>query len=107
LDVERDHLSAQLRAIQGVGANDPVFLIDGLNPVRKGVLPTDEQLIRLRLKRGAQGWTPGTNAWFFPEGQAARYEQAKYGEFVVDADGTALLRAMLDDRGHEIMLTQE
>lgn len=107
VDVGSNYPSAQLRAIQGLRTNEPVFLIDGSNPVRAGALPTDGQLIKLRLKRIGQGWTPGTNAWFFPEGQAARYEQARYGEFVVGADGTALLRAMLDSNGQVILLAHE
>jgi uncharacterized membrane-anchored protein len=36
------------------------------------------------------------NAWFFPEGQGARYAPAHYGELRVDADGTALLVALRD-----------
>ena len=36
------------------------------------------------------------NAWFFPEGQGARYAPARYGELRVDADGTALLVALRD-----------
>ncbi|MGN6152820.1 MAG: GDYXXLXY domain-containing protein [Lysobacteraceae bacterium] len=38
------------------------------------------------------------NAWFFPEGQGARYAPARYGELRVDADGTALLVGLRDDR---------
>ncbi|NYT61531.1 GDYXXLXY domain-containing protein [Alcaligenaceae bacterium] len=39
-----------------------------------------------------------TDAWFFPEGQAASFERARYGEFRVDSKGTGLLTHMLDDR---------
>ena len=35
-----------------------------------------------------------TNAWFFEEGSAERYEPARYGEFRVDADGELLLTRM-------------
>ncbi len=38
------------------------------------------------------------NAWFFPEGQGARYAPAGYGELRVDADGTALLVGLRDDK---------
>lgn len=38
------------------------------------------------------------NAWFFPEGQGARYAPARYGELRVDADGTALLVGLRDDK---------
>lgn len=37
------------------------------------------------------------NAWFFPEGQGARYAPARYGELRVDADGIALLVALRDE----------
>lgn len=37
-----------------------------------------------------------TDAWFFPEGQAERYEHARYGEFRVDDRGQGLLTHMLD-----------
>ncbi|CAM3793902.1 GDYXXLXY domain-containing protein [Bordetella tumulicola] len=36
-----------------------------------------------------------TNAYFFPEGQADRYAQARYGEVRVGEDGTGLLVRML------------
>jgi uncharacterized membrane-anchored protein len=37
-----------------------------------------------------------TNAYFFPEGQAERYQVAKYGELRVAENGEALLVRMLD-----------
>lgn len=40
----------------------------------------------------------GTDAWFFPEGQASRYERAKYGEFRVSRQGTGILLRMLDEQ---------
>jgi uncharacterized membrane-anchored protein len=46
--------------------------------------------LRYRM-RGNQVWL-GTNAYFFEEGSAARYEQARFGEFRVDRDtGEAVL----------------
>lgn len=38
-----------------------------------------------------------TNAYFFPEGQAERYAQARYGEIRVGDDGTGLLVRMLGE----------
>ncbi|MCQ9617884.1 GDYXXLXY domain-containing protein [Paenalcaligenes niemegkensis] len=61
-----------------------------------------ENLVRMRVRQGSLGWTPGTNAWFFAEGQAQLYENAKYGEFAVDTKGVALLRSLLDEQGHAI-----
>lgn len=56
----------------------------------------DEIAVRYRER----GWELriASNAWFFPEGQGERYAPAKYGELRVDADGTALLTALRDDK---------
>ena len=37
-----------------------------------------------------------TDAWFFPEGQAARYEAARYGEIRVNEEGRGVLARLLD-----------
>ncbi|WP_299806111.1 GDYXXLXY domain-containing protein [uncultured Shewanella sp.] len=37
-----------------------------------------------------------SNAYFFEEGQAKRYEAAKYGQFRVNQQGALLLESMLD-----------
>ncbi|MBC8026904.1 MAG: GDYXXLXY domain-containing protein [Steroidobacteraceae bacterium] len=51
--------------------------------------------LRYRL-RGSQVWL-GTNAYFFEEGSAARYERARFGEFRVDRDtGEAVLVGLRD-----------
>ena len=52
--------------------------------------------IRYRI-RNEQVWL-GTNAYFFEEGQAARYAGARYGEFRVDRDsGEAVLVGLTGD----------
>ena len=51
--------------------------------------------IRYRIRNG-QVWL-GTNAYFFEEGFAGRYENARYGEFRVDRDsGEAVLVGLAD-----------
>lgn len=45
-------------------------------------------------KRGSP--TIGVDSYFFPEGQAEQYEQAKFGEYRVMPDGTSLLTGLLD-----------
>lgn len=52
-------------------------------------LAADELLIELTPKDGR--WVLVSDAWFFKEGEAARWEPARYGEFRVGADGRALL----------------
>lgn len=73
-----------------VGARDT----SGVTVLRRyddgaGALQAGE--FRIRLTRKPGGWTVATNAWFFPEGQAQRWQAARYGEFRVDASGRALL----------------
>ncbi|MGB6104678.1 MAG: GDYXXLXY domain-containing protein, partial [Pusillimonas sp.] len=53
-------------------------------------------ILEFRLRNGRMRIV--TDAWFFPEGQAARYEQARYGEFRVDSRGVGLLTGLLDEQ---------
>jgi uncharacterized membrane-anchored protein len=59
--------------------------------------PEGTGTLRLRYRlRGSQVWL-GTNAYFFEEGSAARYEKARFGEFRVDRDsGEAVLVGLRD-----------
>ena len=52
-------------------------------------LAADELRIELSPKDG--GWILVSDAWFFKEGEASRWEAARYAEFRVDAGGRALL----------------
>jgi uncharacterized membrane-anchored protein len=57
---------------------------------------TADLRIRYRV-RHRQVWL-GTNAYFFEEGTAARYEGARYGEFRIDRDsGEAVLVGLADE----------
>jgi uncharacterized membrane-anchored protein len=47
--------------------------------------------------RGGKAWL-GTNAFFFQEGDAARYQPARYGEFRVDRDGGEAMLVGLRDQ---------
>ncbi|MDC8774087.1 GDYXXLXY domain-containing protein [Roseateles albus] len=57
-------------------------------------LAPDEQLMELSPKNGS--WTLVSDAWFFREGDGARWQAAKYGEFRVRPDGQALLVGLAD-----------
>ncbi len=57
-------------------------------------LAADEQLIRFRVRNGQVEFA--TNAFFFQEGTAEQYTEAKYGEFRVAADGNLLLTNLRD-----------
>lgn len=50
--------------------------------------------IAIELTPTGRGWTLVTDAWYFREGDASRWERAKYGEFRVAPDGRALLVGM-------------
>ena len=53
--------------------------------------------IRYRVRNG-QVWL-GTNAYFFEEGSAERYQGARYGEFRIDRDsGEAVLVGLADEK---------
>jgi uncharacterized membrane-anchored protein len=59
-------------------------------------LAADELLIELTPKNGY--WIVVSDAWFFEEGQGARFARAKYGEFRVLPDGRALLVGLADEQ---------
>lgn len=56
----------------------------------------DSALLEFRLRDGRVRIV--TDAWFFPEGSAARYEGARYGELRVDRRGRGLLTGLLDSQ---------
>lgn len=60
----------------------------------EGPLAPGELRVQLTLK--PRGWTLATDAWFFAEGDAPRWQRARYGEFRVDARGRALLVGLRD-----------
>lgn len=74
---------------------DGVGRVLRVQPAPRPVAP-GEVVVRFRERDWFQIRIAG-NAWFFPEGQGARYAPARYGELRVDADGTALLVALRDE----------
>ena len=70
--------------------------------VEEGPIAEPADIVRIRMRRHRNNWSPGTNAWFFAEGSAERFEAARYGEFAVTEDGQSLLRGMVDQDGKEI-----
>ena len=58
-------------------------------------LAANERRMRFRLRGGRVKF--GTNAFFFEEGTAGVYSQARYGEFRVDTDGEAILTHLRGD----------
>jgi uncharacterized membrane-anchored protein len=58
-------------------------------------LADDELLLRYRMRNGQAKLA--TNAFFFQEGHAERYQNARFGEFRVGSDGEAILTRMRDE----------
>lgn len=58
-------------------------------------LSAGEVALRYRLRAGQLRIV--TNAWFFTEGEAARWQPARFGELRLGADGEALLVGLRDE----------
>lgn len=63
-------------------------------------LADDERRLRYRLRHGSVQFA--TNAFFFQEGHAERYESARYGEFRLNDRGELLLVALYDEALHRL-----
>jgi len=82
---ERPHVVAQ-RDARGVAT---VRRLDDGTP-----LAADE--LRIEMTPSDGRWTLVSDAWFFKEGEARRFEAARYAEFRVAPDGRALLVGLRD-----------
>lgn len=60
-------------------------------------LPDSTGIIAVKIRQRDRIFSLGPNAFFFAEGTAETYEQARYGEFRVDDSGNALLTALRDE----------
>lgn len=68
-------------------------------------LSDGEMLLRFRVRNGDVKFA--TNAFFFQEGHAQRYEAARYGQFRVDDAGELLLASMYDKDLNKLAPTTE
>lgn len=59
-------------------------------------LEDDEMRLRYRVRNGRVRFA--TDAFFFQEGQAERFEPARYGQFRVNQRGEPLLVSLHDDK---------
>ncbi len=85
LNAQRPRMVVTLDA-RGIAKPERMHSAEALQP--------NEKLVQLTRKEG--GWVVVTDAWFFQEGQAKRWEAARYGEFRVLPDGQALLVGLAD-----------
>jgi len=60
-----------------------------------GPLGTQEVSLRYRIRNGQAKFA--TNGFFFEEGRASEYAQARYGEFKVSPSGEMLLTHLLGE----------
>ena len=73
---------------------DPVGVATFVRRADASPLQPGERRLRYRKRDGRV--RVGTDAFFFQEGDARRYERARYGELKVDADGGSVLVGMRD-----------
>jgi uncharacterized membrane-anchored protein len=62
-----------------------------------GALGPDEALLRFRDRGSFNGLWLGAESYFFEEGQAERYSNARYGELRVDSSGSSILVGLRDE----------
>ena len=94
-------IDAQLAALPDVL---PGYLYVQLGDGKRGVfagagkqLATQPGLVSMRIRQGQHGPSLGPNAFFFQEGTASLYENARWGGFRVARNGTALLTSLYDE----------
>ena len=73
------------------GIAKKVRIQDNRNPINDG-----EYLIEYTSK-GFRGINIGSESFFFQEGEAEKYENAKYGGLKVDSKGNSILIGLYDD----------
>ena len=82
---------AGARTVRAVASLDPRGVATLSLPPPKGA-DSIEVLLRTKSRR----WFVGSDAWFFPEGEAEKLEGAKFGIVRVGADGRLLLVGLAD-----------
>ena len=98
--IQGDYMALRFTIVSQIEERDPGGDKASVNVDERGVatLSTDGRgSLKLRYRmRGSQAWL-GTNAYFFEEGSAARYDKARFGEFRVDRDtGEAVIVGLRD-----------
>lgn len=98
--LQGDYMRLAVHAPPGLGPNSTIAIgvRDEHNIVRLQraddgrPLAPDELRVVLTWKDGR--WILASDAWFFQEGEAKRYEKARYGEYHVGKDGRTLLTGL-------------
>jgi uncharacterized membrane-anchored protein len=97
--MQGDYMALRFSLARGIDSTSSGSVALNVDSNGVATLATDpaSQGPRIRYRiRNREVWL-GTNAYFFEEGTAARYEKARYGEFRLDRDtGEAVLTGMVD-----------
>lgn len=99
-DKDRARDAVVVVSLDGQGIGKLVRLQERASPLQAG-----EVALKLRVRDGRVRL--GTDAFYFPEGTARRYEKARYGEFRVAPDGEMLLVRLLDVSLAQVQDVQE
>jgi uncharacterized membrane-anchored protein len=103
--MQGDYMALNFRVRNSIGSSAPAdgHIVAALDERRVGSfrrlhdgkpLAADEVLMRYRVRNNDVKFA--TNAFFFQEGTARRYEPARFGEFRVAPDGELLLKSLRD-----------
>lgn len=87
-----------LEVVLGMDADGVAQLLRMAKPGEQ--LPAGETLVRLKWEDN--GAHLPSSSYFFAEGEATRFAQARYAIFRVASDGTALLAGLADERHNTI-----
>lgn len=88
------HGLVAIRALTNDASKSAYVVRDG-SSTPSGGSAHEDVFLEFRLRGGQVRVV--TDAWFFPEGQASHFEQARFGEFRVDEGGAGLLTGLLDE----------
>ena len=99
-DKDRARDAVVVVSLDGQGIGKLVRLQERASPLQAG-----EVALKLRVRDGRVRL--GTDAFYFREGTAQRYEKARYGEFRVAPDGEILLVRLLDESLAQVQDLQE
>ena len=99
-DKDRARDAVVVVSLDGQGIGKLVRLQERASPLQAG-----EVALKLRVRDGRVRL--GTDAFYFREGTAQRYEKARYGEFRVAPDGEMLLVRLLDVSLAQVQDVQE
>lgn len=84
--------TGEVRALADIDARSVLTLQSLTEP---GAAPAADQVV-VKLRRKSGRWFVGSDAFFFEEGHAHDYVDAKYGQFRLGADGRLLLTRLAD-----------